>query len=540
MFQKLAWMDIMVTKQKHFLDSLRQMVSKTPEDICSNCQKVHEGELCLESDSSIGDDNQGIAQITELAYLVDLVSNHKIKIPAPVCKVGRDESNDIVVSGDQSISRHHLQIVYEGNQYYLDDNKSRHGTFLNGTPVKERQPINDGDVIKIGVSLFWFVVEADGAGEGSDLGSDTAGAYTGVSGEPAHLTVKSDQAHPSDPSSSTMNEIPVMSNEQTLLEHLRLKTHSFDQAGLFNAAQSQAATIAPQPGAKSGKSVDDTQSAIPAMPSLDPLLSPSNQGLTESFTKSQEPSPSASTSQPEKPRTPKPESATPESVKPKPIDKSNELNMAPTELISGSTIYDRLMTRDLTELVNKHNQLGGQIEKAQKERQEIADQLNTIRALGTGLIGGSNEELIDACSKVLHTLGWQINTNPADAQELQLNLSGKLAIARIIWTTDEPERTHLGQLSIAQTRLWCDQGQEPKGILIVSRLPNDNNEIPTLTKADYEGELANYAAKKNVCMMTSMQALAIYRDLLLKHIDANTIREKVIISSGWLEGFTLS
>ena len=39
-------------------------------------------------------------------------------------------------------------------QYYIEDNDSRHGTFLNGSQIKSREIINDGDVVKIGVSLF--------------------------------------------------------------------------------------------------------------------------------------------------------------------------------------------------------------------------------------------------------------------------------------------------------------------------------------------------------------------------------------------------
>ena len=97
---------------------------------------------------------------TPTAYLVDLVSNRKIPVTTPRCRVGRDDLNDIVISGDQSISRFHFIISFENNQYLVQDAKSRHGTFLNGNQISEPEPINDGDVLKIGVSLFWFVIEA--------------------------------------------------------------------------------------------------------------------------------------------------------------------------------------------------------------------------------------------------------------------------------------------------------------------------------------------------------------------------------------------
>ncbi len=78
--------------------------------------------LRLKSEEEPGDANA-------TAFLVDLVSNRKIPITAPRCKVGRDDLNDIVISGDQSISRFHFVITKENNQYMVQDGKSRHGTF---------------------------------------------------------------------------------------------------------------------------------------------------------------------------------------------------------------------------------------------------------------------------------------------------------------------------------------------------------------------------------------------------------------------------
>ncbi len=102
------------------------------------------------------------------AFLVDLVSNRKIPITTPRCRVGRDDLNDIVISGDQSISRFHFIITYENGQYQVQDAKSRHGTFLNGNQIGGPEPINDGDVLKIGVSLFWFVIETQAGVEKDD------------------------------------------------------------------------------------------------------------------------------------------------------------------------------------------------------------------------------------------------------------------------------------------------------------------------------------------------------------------------------------
>ncbi|MBK7841302.1 MAG: FHA domain-containing protein [Candidatus Obscuribacter sp.] len=93
---------------------------------------------------------------TPTAFLVDLVSNRKIPVATPRCRVGRDDLNDIVISGDQSISRFHFIISLDNDEFTVQDAKSRHGTFLNGNALTSPEPIKDGDVLKVGVSLFWF------------------------------------------------------------------------------------------------------------------------------------------------------------------------------------------------------------------------------------------------------------------------------------------------------------------------------------------------------------------------------------------------
>ncbi len=94
------------------------------------------------------------------AYLIDLASNRKIPITTPSCRVGRDDLNDIVISGDNSISRFHFTISKVEDRYTIEDSKSQFGTFLNGKKIEGPEPIKDGDVLKIGVSLCWIEIHA--------------------------------------------------------------------------------------------------------------------------------------------------------------------------------------------------------------------------------------------------------------------------------------------------------------------------------------------------------------------------------------------
>ncbi len=62
--------------------------------------------------------------------------------------IGRSERNDIELL-DSSVSRVHAYIRKKGNQYFIIDNESKNGTYLNGEKIKEAK-IKTGDVIIIG------------------------------------------------------------------------------------------------------------------------------------------------------------------------------------------------------------------------------------------------------------------------------------------------------------------------------------------------------------------------------------------------------
>jgi hypothetical protein len=89
---------------------------------------------------------------------------------------------------------------------------------------------------------------------------------------------------------------------------------------------------------------------------------------------------------------------------------------------------------------------------------------------------------------------------------------------------------------MAQTRFWCEQGLEPKGIMVIRQVDSAQ---PASNKYDDQGELADSAAKKNVCLINVTQLLAIYGEVLLNKADTRPLQEKIVSTSGWLEGFDL-
>jgi len=69
--------------------------------------------------------------------------------------IGRSpECNLVLESG--AISRHHALITRDGSDYYIEDLKSRNGTFVNGQRVLEPTLLKENDRIKICDHLFTF------------------------------------------------------------------------------------------------------------------------------------------------------------------------------------------------------------------------------------------------------------------------------------------------------------------------------------------------------------------------------------------------
>ena len=72
--------------------------------------------------------------------------------------IGRIMEADICIEEDDLLSREHTIVYYysEINNFYVEDNKSKHGTFLlpNKDVIVERKPIKDGDKILVGKTIL--------------------------------------------------------------------------------------------------------------------------------------------------------------------------------------------------------------------------------------------------------------------------------------------------------------------------------------------------------------------------------------------------
>lgn len=70
--------------------------------------------------------------------------------------IGRSNENDVIIK-DPYISKKHLSIVKDEDEYYLEDLNSANGTYLNGDKIMDAVKLNNGDRIQFGRIEFLFV-----------------------------------------------------------------------------------------------------------------------------------------------------------------------------------------------------------------------------------------------------------------------------------------------------------------------------------------------------------------------------------------------
>ena len=69
--------------------------------------------------------------------------------------IGRVMDCDVVIP-DSKVSRKHCQVINTGSRYFLEDRKSRHGTWLNGKYIESRVPLELGQNLIVGLTMMHF------------------------------------------------------------------------------------------------------------------------------------------------------------------------------------------------------------------------------------------------------------------------------------------------------------------------------------------------------------------------------------------------
>jgi hypothetical protein len=193
---------------------------------------------------------------------------------------------------------------------------------------------------------------------------------------------------------------------------------------------------------------------------------------------------------------------------------------------------------DLDNLREELLELNEQVRLTQVKITEVESRITNMEWLKNALLSAEDRELHDACSRVFEHLGWNCHKSTTNNDELLLSDGQWTAgIAKIVRTTSQVKRSDLAQLAESIITYWGEHETEPKGILVAStwanRPPTERNE------PDYTDALADFAQKKSLCLMTTMQLLCIYRDLESGRISSTDLKESILATSGRLPGFVL-
>src|SRR5262249_50084533 len=70
--------------------------------------------------------------------------------------IGRAEGCDIGLFGDNAVAKAHARIRQDGDRYYLEDNDTEGGTFLNDERITEPTLLRAGDRIRVGRAVLRF------------------------------------------------------------------------------------------------------------------------------------------------------------------------------------------------------------------------------------------------------------------------------------------------------------------------------------------------------------------------------------------------
>lgn len=482
--------------------------------------------------------------------LVDVVSNRIFPVTTPVCRFGRDISNDIVLSGDKSLSRFHFQITLMDDEYFIEDAGSRNGTFLNGSPITAPRKILNGDIVSAGMSRYRFVLdgsEAVVAGANGDeitevLTGETEAALAAPSNQAEELTGHAGNAEgkiesATHPAASQAKEVDpltrIFQEGQALLAGKEDEENEPDLPGYFTPPPPDNGSHSAEPASKfiqlsrpEEPTIDELfEKQFPG--ALDKLTAPQNQAASGSSTAAA----SKTTAECDKPVHPLPVST----AESRPVDASLA---APVKEARGAwpAWCSEYSLAGLSELSKEISMLAQKIKQDEKRLQDLKDRLAKSADIKNHLLVSRSDELVDACQAVFETLGWHSQPNGAEKQELILSFDERaVAIVRIVCADAEPHPAEMAHLVSSLSNYWCSHGVEPKGIMLVSIMSNG----PPGERPEFTREYADYSAKKNVCLMSTLQLLAIYGDTVLPGQDTAAVRTAILNASGQLPGFRL-
>ena len=103
-----------------------------------------------------------INQSQNYAYLIKKNSFDRIDVNKPVFRIGKERSYaDYSVMNNNAVSRLHADIINKNGVYFIKDNNSTNGTFVNGVRIQSNIEVEifDGNTITLANEEFDFHID---------------------------------------------------------------------------------------------------------------------------------------------------------------------------------------------------------------------------------------------------------------------------------------------------------------------------------------------------------------------------------------------
>ena len=140
-------------------------VAVTAENNFSGADNYTDTVLLDDEGTVLLDDNEGTILLNEnitIAALTRKRTGERTIIDKNIFHIGSSKNLvDYIVTENRAVSRTHADIITKGDKYYIYDEKSTNGTFINGSLIEKKKEyeIHSGDTIKLADEEFIFEIE---------------------------------------------------------------------------------------------------------------------------------------------------------------------------------------------------------------------------------------------------------------------------------------------------------------------------------------------------------------------------------------------
>lgn len=182
--------------------------------------------------------------------------------------------------------------------------------------------------------------------------------------------------------------------------------------------------------------------------------------------------------------------------------------------------------------------INDQLRQMQIKLSTVDNRIAAVEGIKVALLAAEGEELLSTCNRVLNRIGWNSKPSTNNKEELVLSsVDNAEAIVRIVRSPAMASRSEVALLAESVISYWDEHEVEPKGILLacthVNQAPEDRSD------PDFSDALAEFAAKKHLCLMTTLQLLSMYKDVELGVLQGDQLRKHMLECNGRLTGYQL-